>query len=126
MILSKAEVRDIYPVHEVRDEAKYEAIKASMQAHGWQGRPILVVDCGEYYQALTGSHRLAAAASLDEEADEAFEIPIAIADIDKMPADSYYWNMEYTLRQLETFADVLREYDRDAADLLDQDIDNDC
>jgi ParB-like chromosome segregation protein Spo0J len=121
MRLSKAEVREIYPVHEVRDEVKYETIKASMKAHGWQGRPILVVDCGDYYQALTGSHRLAAATDIDKE----MEVPIAIADTDKLYDDSDYWYIDNTLNELDYFVEVLREYDREAADLLDQDIDND-
>jgi ParB-like chromosome segregation protein Spo0J len=125
MRLSKAEVRDIYPVHEVRDEAKYETIKASMIANGWQGRPILVVDCGNYYQALTGSHRLAAATDIDKEAEVPFEVPIAIADTDKLYDDSDYWYIDNTLNELDYFVEVLREYDADAADLLDQDIDND-
>lgn len=55
-------VSRIIPLHEVRDAAKLKALTASLEANGWQGRPLLVVDdgCGNYF-ALTGSHRYAAA-----------------------------------------------------------------
>lgn len=55
-------VSRIIPLHEVRDAAKMEALTASMEANGWQGRPLLVVadGCGNYF-GLTGSHRYAAA-----------------------------------------------------------------
>jgi hypothetical protein len=39
-----------------------EAVKAEMEALG--APTIRVVDCGDYYMALEGSHRLAAAAAL--------------------------------------------------------------
>jgi hypothetical protein len=51
----------IIPLHEVRDSEKLATIAASMEQNGWQGHPVLVVDCGEYFQAITGSHRIAAA-----------------------------------------------------------------
>ncbi|WAM23791.1 ParB N-terminal domain-containing protein [Myxococcus sp. NMCA1] len=52
----------IAPPHEVRDEAKLAAIRESMRASGWQGRPLLVLDLQDgQYVALTGSHRTAAA-----------------------------------------------------------------
>ena len=50
----------ITPPHAVRDEAKLADLVASMRRAGWVDRPILIVDCGTW-QALTGSHRLAAA-----------------------------------------------------------------
>ena len=50
------------PLHEVRDETKLAMLVASMDADGWTGRPLLVQDTGEgWYQAWTGSHRIAAA-----------------------------------------------------------------
>ncbi|RKI18652.1 hypothetical protein D7Y15_08110 [Corallococcus sp. AB030] len=55
---------DIVPPHEVRDKAKLEAIRASMEAHDWKGRPLVVVpypSADRTFLALTGSHRLAAA-----------------------------------------------------------------
>lgn len=46
------------PPHEPRDSAKLAAIEASMRDAGWVGLPVLVWRDGE---ALTGSHRIAAA-----------------------------------------------------------------
>lgn len=51
----------VMPPHEVRDRAKLATIVADMEARGWQGRPLLLVACAEGWQAVTGSHRLAAA-----------------------------------------------------------------
>jgi hypothetical protein len=53
----------INPVHGVTDDSKLAALAASMEEHGWIGAPILVD--GE--QALTGSHRHAAANKTDTE-----------------------------------------------------------
>lgn len=55
---------DLLPPHEARDQGKLTALVAAMQADGWIGAPI--VAAGD--QALTGSHRIAAAeaAKLDE------------------------------------------------------------
>jgi hypothetical protein len=50
----------IAPPHEVRDEAKKDRLAEAMGEHGWQGRPLLVVDTGTD-TAWTGSHRLEAA-----------------------------------------------------------------
>jgi len=56
-----AEVKRITPPHEVRDTEKLESLVASMKKNGWQGRPILAFDVGNGLEALTGTHRLAAA-----------------------------------------------------------------
>ena len=54
-------VNSVYPPHAVRDTAKRDRIRLAMEQDGWTGRPLLVMDCGGYYKALTGSHRLDAA-----------------------------------------------------------------
>jgi hypothetical protein len=51
---------NIQPLHEVRDQEKLDFLVVSMKKNGWAGRPLLVYDAGNEYQALTGSHRLAA------------------------------------------------------------------
>jgi hypothetical protein len=51
----------IRPVHEPKDPDLLELITLSMREGGWLGRPLLVVQEAAGYQALTGSHRLAAA-----------------------------------------------------------------
>lgn len=55
------EVKRITPLHEVRDTEKLDSLVASMKKNGWQGRPILAYDIGDGLEALTGSHRIAAA-----------------------------------------------------------------
>ncbi len=54
---------EIEPPHEVKDEAKLADLIASMRAAdtGWVGRPLVVFGVPGSYQAITGSHRLAAA-----------------------------------------------------------------
>lgn len=53
----------IFAPHKIKkDSPKYLEVKAYMQQHG---KPtIRVVDCGDYYGAIEGSHRLAAAHDL--------------------------------------------------------------
>lgn len=51
----------VAPRHEVNDPAKYAALVESMELGGWQGRPVLVYEYHERYEAITGSHRIAAA-----------------------------------------------------------------
>ena len=51
----------IMALHEVRDHGKLERLIDSMSRDGWVGRPVLALDCGDHLQALTGSHRVAAA-----------------------------------------------------------------
>lgn len=51
----------IYTIHAPEDE-KLEAVKAEMRA---LGAPVIrVVNCGDYYMALEGCHRIAAAHAL--------------------------------------------------------------
>ena len=58
----------IEPLHGVRDKTKLNNIIESMKKDGWIGRPILIAMGCNGLQALTGSHRLAAAKSLDMDA----------------------------------------------------------
>lgn len=76
------EARKIVPPHEVRDRAKLDAISASMTADGWAGRPLLVMEEGDHYVALTGSHRHAAAVEADLDA-----IPCVLADAEAFYAE---------------------------------------
>lgn len=45
----------------VTDQQKLDALILDMWQNGWQGRPVIVADMGDYVQAFTGSHRLTAA-----------------------------------------------------------------
>ncbi len=58
----------IEPLHEVRDLNKFNEILTSMKKSGWIGRPLLLAEGCNGLQALTGSHRLAAAKSLGMDA----------------------------------------------------------
>lgn len=51
----------ITPPHSVTDQEKFESIRDGLELNGWTGRPILVLEWGEEWIALTGSHRIAAA-----------------------------------------------------------------
>lgn len=48
---------------EPRDAAKLTEISMSMRRDGWLGRPVILADAGDHVIALTGSHRLVAAAA---------------------------------------------------------------
>ncbi|MEM3486073.1 MAG: ParB N-terminal domain-containing protein, partial [Candidatus Methanomethyliaceae archaeon] len=51
----------ILPLHGVRNEYKFQYLTEAMRKHGWQGRPVLALRWGNLTQAITGSHRIAAA-----------------------------------------------------------------
>ena len=61
-------LQEINPPHGVIDSSKFDVLVQSMESAGWQGRPLLVIRKNGDYQAITGSHRYAAAceAGLDE------------------------------------------------------------
>ena len=117
MLTSTTPPDNIRPAHEVRDHDKFNALVASMLADGWQGRPLLVVDeANEGYQALTGSHRLAAALAAELDI-----VPIAIVEADDLWSD-YDLSLSEALGQLESLRWWLEDYDPAAGDLLEQDI----
>ena len=51
----------IEPPHGVENKEKYNELVDSMKVEGWVGRPVLYYDIGRGPEALTGSHRIAAA-----------------------------------------------------------------
>ena len=62
------DTREISPINDVTDRAKYEYLVKQFEDEGYVGRPVVVVENGnEGYSALTGSHRILAAseASID-------------------------------------------------------------
>lgn len=68
--------KKLFPPHEVRDQRKLSKLTDSMIKNGWQGRPILVVDLGQGDEAITGSHRIAAAK------DAGIDVPVVRVDAD--------------------------------------------
>lgn len=56
------DTREISPINDVTDRAKYEYLVEQFQNEGYVGRPVVVVENGnDGYIALTGSHRILAA-----------------------------------------------------------------
>lgn len=62
-------LRTVYLPHAPQDAEKLTRIAESMQANGWQGRPVILLDCGDYTRAYTGTHRLAACINSDVEVE---------------------------------------------------------
>jgi len=57
--------KPIWSGHHVAYPNKASLFASLLQRHGWCFRPIPLVDCGEYYQAIDGTHRLCAAKRID-------------------------------------------------------------
>lgn len=71
---------EIRPVHEPRDPELFRRLLGSMRRQGWLGRPLLVVPRAPAgFQALTGSHRLAAALEAGLKAIPAIVLPEDVA-----------------------------------------------
>ena len=109
-------INQIDPPHEVNDAAKVAAIAADLEVNGWTGRPLLVLQVGDYYKALTGTHRLAAAKAAGLE-----DVPVVEVDAEAFYADhdlSDIWDDEVTLGILEEIEDSA------AADLMRVEVEN--
>jgi hypothetical protein len=79
----------IRPIHEPRDPELFAGILSSMREQGWLGRPLLVVPgTAGVYQALTGSHRLAAALEAGLGTVPAIVLPDDVAE--KVRASRYF------------------------------------
>jgi len=93
----------IEPPHEVRDKEKLVDLVSKMEKDGWQGRPILAVDLGQGPEALTGSHRIAAARIAG------IEVPVIMIDSE---IGNYQDSEERDIR------DLMKESADDMADWL--------
>ncbi len=82
----------IIPLHGVRDAAKLAALTEDMEENGWQGAPLVTIQYCDGYQALTGSHRYAAACDAD-----LYEIPVE--------------HIPYEVLTPEQWEDLEREHD---------------
>jgi ParB-like chromosome segregation protein Spo0J len=82
--MEKLLASQIEPLHEVRDEEKYEKLKKNMKFRGWHGLPLIVLDRHNEYKAINGSHRLAAAANCNRQVFGEIEIPVIILDEDEL------------------------------------------
>ena len=104
-------------LHSVTNAAKMEKIAASIAANGWQGRPVLVVEVADMFQALTGSHRLAAAESAELEM-----VPCVVVNRELLDEAGYEVG---ELNDTETIASILSEIgDNEAAQLAQEEADH--
>lgn len=85
----------------VTDSRKLDALILGMGQRGWQGRPIIVADMGDYVRAFTGSHRLTAA-SVTGVVPELVWLPTTLSEDDW--ADIHFANDDYDL--LRVFQDL--------------------
>jgi hypothetical protein len=106
----------IYAPHEVTDAEKLAALIAGMEADGWQGRPLLLLEVGDAYQAITGSHRIAAAKAIGLE-----EVPAIIINSEAFYGAGYeptdMWDDDVRLSILKEIGDTA------AAELMQAEID---
>lgn len=56
----------VYLRHGPMDADKIVRIRERMLANGWEGRPVILMDCGGHHMAFTGVHRMCAAQGIDE------------------------------------------------------------
>lgn len=109
----------IEPPHGVRDVAKKDKLVRSMEKNGWVGRPILVFDAGRGNEALTGSHRIAAAKQ------SGIEIPIYKIDenIGNYADENGNTIFDASYFEEENIVKFLKEFgDKGAAKLMEQEI----
>lgn len=65
-MLTQIAPEDIIKPHQDYNKQYANMIVGSMDACGWQGRPLLAVEINGCYQGLTGTHRLYAAEEIFE------------------------------------------------------------
>lgn len=116
MYTRKINTRQIVPFHEVRDQAKLEALTQSMKENGWQGRNIVGFYIGGEFRAITGSHRLPAAEAAGFE-----EIDVECIEYGSMFED--YGITTDDLKDPDQIYRMVGEYDKDAAELFYKDVD---
>jgi hypothetical protein len=80
----EVEPRRVNPPHPVKNREKLRRLTEAMKADGWDGRPVLAYRSGGGYQAITGSHRIAAARAAGLE-----RIPVLLIEDKDLP-DAVY------------------------------------
>lgn len=73
----------INPPNDAVNDDKIDRLLVAMRRNGWTGRELLVRPDGEGYRALTGAHRLAAAASLG------IDVPVLLLEDDDLNLDAW-------------------------------------
>lgn len=100
LIVDDYEPYYLQPPHEVRDGDKLARLTDSMRRRGWQGRPLLIRRVGDGWQALTGSHRIAAARAAELET-----VPALAIDYDDLTDEQ--WEEIGYCRDTEDYLAVL-------------------
>jgi|GEM_PF-2441726 len=116
MQIKTVKLETIEQFHGITDKEKLRQLTKDMEENGWNGRPIIVIDCGGEYSALTGSHRIEAARKAG-----LYEIPVAVVDHGTMFED-----YDITVSDLKCpsyIMAMLEEYDEEAAELYSEDVD---
>jgi hypothetical protein len=81
----------VEPPHEVRDRTKLNHLVDSFRKNGWLlgERSLLLVNMGETYQALTGSHRIAALNILAKKGEAPDDVDVYILDGDDLESAAH-------------------------------------
>lgn len=124
------QVRNIIPLHDVRDPAKAGTIREDLLKNGWTGRPLLIYETldGTRY-AFTGSHRLAAIKEISKNFDiDASHIKVPVKKVDPEGLERYCEENDCTIDDVLSGddyhkLDVLEEIDPKAAKLMEEEID---
>jgi len=114
------ETRSIEPLHGVMDQSKLEALIVSMDRDGWVGDDLLVVAIDECpHQAITGSHRYAAAAALG------IEVPVTVLSSidDDVSNDDLSAELKYS-DDFDRLEILTRSGCQRAIDLMTAEVDN--
>lgn len=111
----------IEPPHSARDKVKLSALIDEMKSGGWQGRPVLAIQSDNgAAQAITGSHRIAAAKK------SGVEIPVQYVDRSKI--DQWFKNNNYSSSDFFALDDFYKQQlfqdigDSRAARLMGEDV----
>ena len=102
----------IIPLHEVRDAEKLRTLTESMEDKGWVGAPLVAIPYCDGFQALTGSHRRAAACDAD-----LYEIPVEVIPYEALTPEQ--WESLEMEHDTEGYLRTLEECAEDGATGLD-------
>lgn len=110
MQITELETSQILPPHEVRDRDKLTALISSLEAQGWIGAPLVAlrpISAGYSPQAVTGSHRYAAAETLG------IDIPVVWLDdlCEEHGVDFHDFWADAQEAELDTEATIIRVLD---------------
>lgn len=104
----------IIPLHGIVDKNKFEALKNSMELKGWNGLVLVVLDRGNEYHAINGSHRLAAAKELE------IDVPVLILnenDLYNYISDNTDYQFEDIYNQ-DYAIEILKNFNLEAYEIM--------